>query len=152
TALPSVPRPTGRTAAGTTAWCTLCRRLGLPRLAFRVKMGKLLYLWCRNRLALATVVTSLGVILQFDHRPRDGLLNLARCFTTPLIHLHMPTPQPANVGSPSVAKHKNSSQFVGFQIANQEYAFRIEQIQEIVILDQVTKTPQVPSYVEGVSN
>jgi len=64
----------------------------------------------------------------------------------------MPAPQPANVGSPSVAKHKNSSQFVGFQIANQEYAFRIEQIQEIVILDQVTKTPQVPNYVEGVSN
>jgi purine-binding chemotaxis protein CheW len=47
---------------------------------------------------------------------------------------------------------KNSSQFVGFQIAGQEYAFRIEQIQEIVILDQVTKAPQVPDYVEGVSN
>jgi purine-binding chemotaxis protein CheW len=56
------------------------------------------------------------------------------------------------VVSESVAKKKNTSQFVGFQIAGQEYAFRIEQIQEIVILDQVTKTPQVPSYVEGVSN
>ena len=50
------------------------------------------------------------------------------------------------------AKKKNSSQFVGFQLAGQEYAFRIEQIQEIVILDKVTKTPQVPEYVEGVSN
>lgn len=47
---------------------------------------------------------------------------------------------------------KNSSQFVGFRIADQEYAFRIEQIQEIVILDKVTKTPQVPAYVEGVAN
>jgi len=47
---------------------------------------------------------------------------------------------------------KNSSQFVGFQIADQEYAFRIEQVQEIVILDRVTKTPQVPDYCEGVSN
>lgn len=47
---------------------------------------------------------------------------------------------------------KNSSQFVGFQIDEQEYAFRIEQIQEIVILGQVTKTPQVPDFVEGVSN
>lgn len=47
---------------------------------------------------------------------------------------------------------KNSSQFVGFQLAGQDYAFRIEQIQEIVILDKVTKTPQVPDYVEGVSN
>jgi purine-binding chemotaxis protein CheW len=50
------------------------------------------------------------------------------------------------------AVRKNSSQFVGFQIAGQEYAFRIEQIQEIVILDRVTKTPQVPDYVDGVSN
>ncbi len=47
---------------------------------------------------------------------------------------------------------KNSSQFVGFQIDDQEYAFRIEQIQEIVILDHVTRTPQVPEYCEGVSN
>jgi purine-binding chemotaxis protein CheW len=46
----------------------------------------------------------------------------------------------------------NSSQYVGFQIADQQYAFRIEQIQEIVILDQVTQTPQVADYVEGVSN
>ncbi len=47
---------------------------------------------------------------------------------------------------------QNASQFVGFQLAGQEYAFRIEQIQEIVILQQVTRTPQVPEYVEGVSN
>ena len=47
---------------------------------------------------------------------------------------------------------KSSSQFVGFQIADQAYAFRIEQIREIVILDQVTRTPQVPDYCEGVSN
>ena len=52
----------------------------------------------------------------------------------------------------STSENKNSSQFVGFQVADQEYAFRIEQIQEIVVLDQVTKTPQVPDYCEGVSN
>jgi purine-binding chemotaxis protein CheW len=51
-----------------------------------------------------------------------------------------------------IVEKQNSSQFVGFQIAGQEYAFRIEQIREIVILDQITKTPQVPEYVEGVSN
>lgn len=50
------------------------------------------------------------------------------------------------------AARKNSSQFVGFQLDGQEYAFRIEQIQEIVILDRVTRTPQVPDYVDGVSN
>lgn len=43
-------------------------------------------------------------------------------------------------------------QFVGFQLVDQEYAFRIEQIQEIVIPDRVTRMPQVPDYVEGVSN
>ena len=52
----------------------------------------------------------------------------------------------------TTAGHKTSSQYVGFQLAEQDYAFRIEQIQEIVILDKVTKTPQVPEYVEGVSN
>ena len=50
-----------------------------------------------------------------------------------------------------VERH-NSRQFVGFQLAEQDYAFPIEQIQEIVILNQVTRVPQVPDYVEGVSN
>lgn len=52
----------------------------------------------------------------------------------------------------AISDTKNTSQFVGFQIDGQQYAFRIEQIQEIVILDQVTQTPQVASFVEGVSN
>src|SRR5215471_15952355 len=64
----------------------------------------------------------------------------------------MTTPRSDHAASDSTARKKNSSQFVGFELAGQEYAFRIEQIQEIVILDKVTKTPQVPEYVEGVSN
>jgi len=51
-----------------------------------------------------------------------------------------------------MAKARSSRQFVGFRLDDQEYAFRIEQIQEIVILDRVTRLPQVPDYVEGVSN
>ncbi|MCE3018482.1 MAG: chemotaxis protein CheW [Pirellula sp.] len=47
---------------------------------------------------------------------------------------------------------RNVAQFVAFRIENQTYAFRIAQIQEIVILSQVTRTPQVPDYVEGVAN
>ena len=47
---------------------------------------------------------------------------------------------------------RNVAQFVAFRIENQTYAFRIEQIQEIVILSQITRTPQVPDYVEGVAN
>ncbi len=56
----------------------------------------------------------------------------------------------ATDSSPSDAK--NTSQFVGFHMDGQQYAIRIEQIREIVILTQVTQTPQVASYVEGVSN
>lgn len=41
---------------------------------------------------------------------------------------------------------------MAFRLEDQCYAFRIEQIQEIVILDRITKTPQVPDYVEGVAN
>jgi purine-binding chemotaxis protein CheW len=63
--------------------------------------------------------------------------------------------EPSTSDSPRSAwptEKRNSSQFVGFQIDEQHYAFRIEQIQEIVILDRVTQTPQVADYVEGVSN
>lgn len=63
----------------------------------------------------------------------------------------MSAPRSSHLPPISAAK-KNSSQFVGFQVAGQDYAFRIEQIQEIVILERVTKTPQVPDYVEGVTN
>ncbi len=52
----------------------------------------------------------------------------------------------------SAPQAKTSLQFVGFRLADQEYAFRIEQIQEIVIPDRVTRMPQVPEYVEGVTN
>jgi purine-binding chemotaxis protein CheW len=51
-----------------------------------------------------------------------------------------------------MAKAKSSMQFVGFRLADQEYAFRIEQIQEIIIPDRVTRMPQVPDFIEGVSN
>jgi purine-binding chemotaxis protein CheW len=55
-----------------------------------------------------------------------------------------------SVDGPSAKKHMR--QFVGFQVGDQDYAFRIEQIQEIVNLRQLTKMPQVPPYVEGVAN
>ena len=54
--------------------------------------------------------------------------------------------------SQSMAQARTSTQFVGFRLSGQEYAFRIEQIQEIVIPDRLTRMPQVPDYVEGVTN
>jgi purine-binding chemotaxis protein CheW len=56
----------------------------------------------------------------------------------------------SNVVSDNLAR--TVAQYVAFRIENQTYAFRIEQIQEIVILSQITRTPQVPAYVEGVAN
>lgn len=58
----------------------------------------------------------------------------------------------SDISSDVLSETKNTSQFVGFQLEGQHYAFRIEQIQEIVILDQITPTPQVAEYVEGVTN
>ena len=65
-----------------------------------------------------------------------------------MVEQSAPNPQPAA----SRSENGNSSQFVGFQLDGQQYAFRIEQIQEIVIPDQVAQIPQVADYVEGVSN
>lgn len=62
------------------------------------------------------------------------------------------TPTSGAAPSAFAEQGKKTSQYVGFQIAGQEYAFRIEQIQEIVILEQITTVPQVPECCEGVSN
>ena len=64
----------------------------------------------------------------------------------------MVEPSASDPQSASNSTGKSSSQFVGFEVGQQQYAFPIEQIQEIVILDQITQTPQVADYVEGVSN
>jgi purine-binding chemotaxis protein CheW len=45
-----------------------------------------------------------------------------------------------------------TAQFVGFRINEQEFAFPIEKIQEILVLQRVTRIPQVGDYVEGVTN
>jgi purine-binding chemotaxis protein CheW len=52
----------------------------------------------------------------------------------------------------ATSETKNVSQFVGFQLAGQDYAFQIRKIQEIVIIGHVTEVPQVPAFVDGVTN
>jgi purine-binding chemotaxis protein CheW len=52
----------------------------------------------------------------------------------------------------SPTSQRRLRQCVGFQVGEQEYAFRIEQIQEIVNLGKLTRLPQVPSFLEGVAN
>ena len=57
-------------------------------------------------------------------------------------------------GDPStkVIEARKATQFIGFLLDHQEYAFQIEKIQEIGIPGQITVMPQVPAYVRGVSN
>jgi purine-binding chemotaxis protein CheW len=43
-------------------------------------------------------------------------------------------------------------QFVGFRLADQNYVFHIERIQEIVIPTAMARVPEVPAYIEGVTN
>ncbi len=50
------------------------------------------------------------------------------------------------------SKQNGSAQFVGFEIDGQKYLFRIERIQEILTPGSVTRIPDVPAYVVGVSN
>ncbi|MEM0924622.1 MAG: chemotaxis protein CheW [Planctomycetota bacterium] len=46
----------------------------------------------------------------------------------------------------------DTSQFVAFELDQQTYAFPIEKIREIVILDHITPVPQVARHVDGVTN
>lgn len=56
------------------------------------------------------------------------------------------------VRSAAVSRRKDMAQFVEFEVNDQNYAFPIGEIREIVILKSVTPTPQVPAFVDGVAN
>lgn len=43
-------------------------------------------------------------------------------------------------------------QLVGFRLGKQNYAFPIGQTREIVVVDSITPTPEIPTYFAGVSN
>lgn len=43
-------------------------------------------------------------------------------------------------------------QIVVFKLGNEEYGLHIDQIKEVVITPNITRMPQTPSYVRGVSN
>lgn len=63
-------------------------------------------------------------------------------------------PPAATAEKPTSANGSNAAapQFVGFRLADQHYIFRIERIQEIVIPTSIARVPEVPPYVDGVSN
>jgi purine-binding chemotaxis protein CheW len=53
---------------------------------------------------------------------------------------------PDSTGDPSML------QFVGFRLGGKDYAFPIDQTREIVELQSITPTPEVPDHVVGVTN
>lgn len=55
-------------------------------------------------------------------------------------------------GSRAARVRAGDRQLVGFRLADRPYAFRIEQIREIVIPAAVTGLPEVPAFIEGVTN
>lgn len=61
------------------------------------------------------------------------------------------SPNPSNSAA-SLQHRADSSQFVAFQLDDQQYAFPIERIREIVILQNITPVPQVAEHVDGVTN
>ena len=47
---------------------------------------------------------------------------------------------------------KTTTQIVSFRLANEEYGVNIMQVQEIILLGQITKMPEVPDYICGLIN
>jgi purine-binding chemotaxis protein CheW len=64
----------------------------------------------------------------------------------------MNLPNGPNTDLSQQVRRTDMEQFVEFEIHGQRYAFPIGKIREIVILKNVTPTPQVAAYVDGVSN
>ena len=54
--------------------------------------------------------------------------------------------------SPADLSNQNVLQFVGFRLGGKDYAFPIDQTREIVELQSITPTPEVPDHVVGVTN
>jgi purine-binding chemotaxis protein CheW len=57
-----------------------------------------------------------------------------------------------NADVPESAGDQNILQFVGFRLGGKDYAFPIDQTREIVELQSITPTPEVPDHVVGVTN
>lgn len=57
-----------------------------------------------------------------------------------------------NSGVSDAAGDQSILQFVGFRLGGKDYAFPIDQTREIVELQSITPTPEVPEHVVGVTN
>lgn len=63
------------------------------------------------------------------------------------------TPSPEKPTDITVGKTNGSLvQFVGFSLADVDYAFEIRRIQEIILMPPITRIPQMPAWIEGLIN
>lgn len=50
------------------------------------------------------------------------------------------------------SEETSSQQLVGFRLGNEEYGIEITTIQEIILMGDVTRVPQVPHFIKGLIN
>lgn len=63
------------------------------------------------------------------------------------------TPSPEKpTDNPVVKTNGSLVQFVGFSLADVDYAFEIRRIQEIILMPPITRIPQMPAWIEGLIN
>ena len=56
------------------------------------------------------------------------------------------------VGETGVAEGIGSLQLVSFRLASEEYGIEITQVQEIILMGEITRVPQTPEYIKGLIN
>ncbi len=96
-------------------------------------------------------LTTRRVPTLLDHPPQSAASDRTDCdFSNPDSSMNTPSEYVDARGV--LTKRAGTSQFIAFEVDGRRYAFRIEQIREIVILKDITLTPQVPHFVDGVSN
>jgi purine-binding chemotaxis protein CheW len=62
------------------------------------------------------------------------------------------TTEKPRVGYSVRSEESSSQQLVGFRLGAEEYGIEITTIQEIILMGDVTRVPQVPHFIEGLIN
>lgn len=63
-------------------------------------------------------------------------------------------PEPANSAAPKPSRSVPEAvvQLIVFQLGDEEYGIRIEQVKEVTVTPEVTKMPKTPAFVKGIAN
>jgi purine-binding chemotaxis protein CheW len=64
----------------------------------------------------------------------------------------MPDVTPAAAGRPAPAAPEATVQLIVFQLGDEEYGIRIEQVKEVTITPEVVKMPKTPPFIKGIAN